>query len=203
MESNGKFITRNGTRVACSTGPIILGEPGTGSQHSFFQLIHQGTKLIPCDFVGCMLSHNPVANNLHHKMLMANYFAQTEALMKGKTEEEVRTELSKTNKLSPGAIDQIAPHKVFEGNRPTNSIIVKKMTPFSLGALISMYEMKIFTQGVLWNINSFDQWGVELGKALASVILPELKPSQNISSHDASTNSLIALFNSALAEAKL
>ncbi|KAJ9462839.1 Glucose-6-phosphate isomerase [Diplonema papillatum] len=201
MESNGKFITRDGQRVACSTGPIILGEPGTGSQHSFFQLIHQGTKLIPCDFIGCLTSHNPISNNQHHKMLMANFFAQTEALMKGKTEAQVREELKKKG-ASADEMDKIAPHKVFEGNRPTNSILVKKLSPWSLGALISMYEMKIFTQGVLWNINSFDQWGVELGKALASNILSELseKPGTKVNGHDASTNGLINLFNSVLQE---
>eukprot|EP01061_Rhynchopus_euleeides_P042505 TRINITY_DN7413_c1_g1_i1.p2 TRINITY_DN7413_c1_g1~~TRINITY_DN7413_c1_g1_i1.p2 ORF type:complete len:617 (+),score=316.96 TRINITY_DN7413_c1_g1_i1:45-1895(+) len=201
MESNGKFITRDGQRVKYQTGPIILGEPGTGSQHSFFQLIHQGSKLIPCDFVGCLLSHNPIAENKHHKMLMANFFAQPEALMKGKAEGEVRTELEGAG-MSPDAVNKIAPHKVFEGNRPTNSIVVKKLTPRSLGALISMYEMKIFAQGIVWNINSFDQWGVELGKALAKQILPELG-AEAVASHDASTNGLINLFNKTLAESKL
>eukprot|EP01064_Diplonema_japonicum_P028073 TRINITY_DN4239_c0_g1_i4.p1 TRINITY_DN4239_c0_g1~~TRINITY_DN4239_c0_g1_i4.p1 ORF type:complete len:638 (+),score=143.31 TRINITY_DN4239_c0_g1_i4:63-1916(+) len=197
MESNGKSVDRDGNPVGYNTGPIILGEPGTGSQHSFFQLIHQGTKLIPCDFVGCLESHNPLADNKHHKMLMANCFAQTEALMKGKTEQEVRSELV-AKKMPEDEIVKLLPHKVFQGNNPTNTILAKKLTPLSLGALISMYEMKIFTQGILWNINSFDQWGVELGKALAAAILPELQKGSSTSSHDGSTNGLINMLNSHL-----
>eukprot|EP00755_Sulcionema_specki_P019189 Sspe_Gene.68807::Locus_40567_Transcript_1_1_Confidence_1.000_Length_2038::g.68807::m.68807/K01810/GPI, pgi; glucose-6-phosphate isomerase len=197
MESNGKYIGRDGKRVQCSTGPVLLGEPGTGAQHSFFQLIHQGTKLTPCDFVGCIKSHNPIGGNLHHRMLMANFFAQTEALMTGRTAESVRKELE-ANNVPPARISQILPHKVFEGNRPTNTIMVKKLTPKSLGALVAMYEMKIFVQGVVWNINSFDQWGVELGKALAQVILPQLTKGGSVSDHDSSTNGLINLFNSAM-----
>ena len=194
MESNGKFMTRSGNKVKYQTGPIILGEPGTTSQHSFFQLIHQGTKLIPCDFLGCMQTHNNVADGLHHRMLMANYFAQTEALMKGKTEAEARAELA-NSELTSEAIDKIVPHKVFEGNHPTNSILVKKLTPKSLGALISMYEHKVFVQGVIWDINSFDQWGVELGKALAVNIQKELERGEEVTTHDQSTNGLINLFN--------
>ena len=198
MESNGKFVNRSGQRVGYQTGPIILGEPGTSSQHSFFQLIHQGTKLIPCDFVAALESHNPVSDNQHHKILMANFFAQTEALMQGKTEESVRAELAAAG-TAEADIAKIAPHKVFEGNRPTNTILVKKVTPRSLGALISMYEMKVFTQGIVWDINSFDQWGVELGKVLAKRILPELKKDgDDVMSHDGSTNGLINMLRAHL-----
>eukprot|EP01060_Flectonema_neradi_P024011 TRINITY_DN3248_c0_g1_i1.p1 TRINITY_DN3248_c0_g1~~TRINITY_DN3248_c0_g1_i1.p1 ORF type:complete len:616 (+),score=117.23 TRINITY_DN3248_c0_g1_i1:74-1921(+) len=197
MESNGKFVDREGKVVNCSTGPILLGEPGTGSQHSFFQLIHQGTKPIPCDFIGCLTSHNPISDGKHHKMLMANYFAQTEALMTGKSEQQVRAELEAAGTPAE-QVEKIAPHKVFAGNRPTSSILVKKLTPRSLGALISMYEMKIFTQGIIWNINSFDQWGVELGKALAKTIEAEIQSNAEVSTHDSSTNGLINLFNSHL-----
>lgn len=188
MESNGKYVDRNGERVEYETGPIIWGEPGTNGQHAFYQLIHQGTKLIPCDFIAPAISHNPIDN--HHKLLMSNFFAQTEALMNGKTAEEVEQELSKEGK-SREEIDKLLPYKVFEGNRPTNSILIKKVTPYTLGKLIAFYEHKIFVQGVIWNIFSFDQWGVELGKQLANKILPELESDSNITSHDSSTNGLI------------
>jgi glucose-6-phosphate isomerase len=189
MESNGKYVARDGEVVNYQTGPVIWGEPGTNGQHAFYQLIHQGTKLIPCDFIAPAISHNPLGE--HHTFLLSNFFAQTEALMNGKTEEEVRAEL--TGK-SEEEIAKIAPFKVFQGNRPTNSILVKEITPKSLGALIAMYEHKIFVQGVIWNIYSFDQWGVELGKQLAGKILPELRNDDEINSHDASTNGLINLF---------
>ncbi|AMR31418.1 glucose-6-phosphate isomerase [Mucilaginibacter sp. PAMC 26640] len=188
MESNGKHVDRNGKHVDYSTGPIIWGEPGTNGQHAFYQLIHQGTKLIPCDFIAPAQSHNPLGE--HHPMLLSNFFAQTEALMNGKTEEVVIEELQKAGK-SEEEITNIAPFKVFEGNRPTNSILLKKITPRSLGSLIAMYEHKIFTQGIIWNIYSFDQWGVELGKQLAGKILPELKDDKEVTSHDSSTNGLI------------
>ncbi|EMS32454.1 Glucose-6-phosphate isomerase [Mariniradius saccharolyticus AK6] len=188
MESNGKYISRTGEKVNYTTGPIIWGEPGTNGQHAFYQLIHQGTHLIPCDFIAPAISHNPVGD--HHVKLLSNFFAQTEALMNGKSLEEVKSEMAKAGK-STSEIDQIAPHRVFEGNRPTNSILIKQITPYTLGALIAMYEHKIFVQGVLWNIYSFDQWGVELGKVLANAILPELKDASPVSSHDASTNGLI------------
>jgi glucose-6-phosphate isomerase len=188
MESNGKHVDRNGKHVDYQTGPVIWGEPGTNGQHAFYQLIHQGTKLIPCDFIAPAQSHNPLGE--HHNMLLSNFFAQTEALMNGKTEEEVIAELKKAGK-SDEEIKKIAPFKVFEGNRPTNSILVKKITPHTLGSLIAMYEHKIFVQGIIWNIYSFDQWGVELGKQLAGKILPELKDNAEVSSHDSSTNGLI------------
>lgn len=189
MESNGKHVDRNGEEVSYQTGSVIWGEPGTNGQHAFYQLIHQGTKLIPCDFIAPAQSHNPLGE--HHKMLLSNFFAQTEALMNGKTEEDVVAELEGK---STEEIEKIAPFKVFEGNRPTNSIFVKKITPKVLGSLIAMYEHKIFTQGVIWNIFSFDQWGVELGKQLAGKILPELQGNEEISSHDSSTNGLINLY---------
>jgi glucose-6-phosphate isomerase len=188
MESNGKHVDRSGKEVDYQTGPVIWGEPGTNGQHAFYQLIHQGTKLIPCDFIAPAQSHNPLGE--HHNMLLSNFFAQTEALMNGKTEEVVIDELKKAGK-SDEEISKIAPFKVFEGNRPTNSILVKKITPYTLGSLIAMYEHKIFVQGIIWNIYSFDQWGVELGKQLAGKILPELKDDSKISSHDSSTNGLI------------
>jgi glucose-6-phosphate isomerase len=188
MESNGKHVDRNGKDVDYQTGPVIWGEPGTNGQHAFYQLIHQGTKLIPCDFIAPAQSHNPIGE--HHNMLLSNFFAQTEALMNGKTEEEVIAELKKAGKTDD-EINKIAPFKVFEGNRPTNSILVKKITPRTLGSLIAMYEHKIFVQGIIWNIYSFDQWGVELGKQLAGKILPELKDNAEVSSHDSSTNGLI------------
>jgi len=188
MESNGKYIDRNGNRVDYQTGPIIWGEPGTNGQHAFYQLIHQGTKLIPCDFIAPANSHNPIGN--HHQMLLSNFFAQTEALMNGKTEEEVVAEFVKAGK-SQEEIEKLKNYKVFEGNRPTNSILLKEITPRSLGSLIAIYEHKIFVQGIIWNIYSFDQWGVELGKQLASKILPELAGVEDVESHDSSTNGLI------------
>ncbi|EON76920.1 Glucose-6-phosphate isomerase [Lunatimonas lonarensis] len=191
MESNGKCIDRSGNRVDYTTGPVIWGEPGTNGQHAFYQLIHQGTQLVPCDFIAPAVSHNPVGD--HHIKLMSNFFAQTEALMNGKSLEEVKDEMIREGK-SPETIEKIAPHRVFEGNRPTNSILVKKINPSTLGALIALYEHKIFVQGVIWNIFSFDQWGVELGKVLAKSILPELESDEPISSHDASTNGLINAF---------
>jgi len=191
MESNGKSIDRNGEAVEYPTGPIIWGEPGTNGQHAFYQLIHQGTPMIPCDFIGTAQSHNPIGD--HHQKLMSNFFAQTEALLNGKTEEEAAGELEKTG-LSNEAISRLLPYKVFAGNRPTNSFLIKKITPFNLGQLIAFYEHKIFVQGLIWNIFSFDQWGVELGKQLAIKILPELKDDERISSHDSSTNSLINIF---------
>ncbi|WP_114749736.1 glucose-6-phosphate isomerase [Pleomorphovibrio marinus] len=191
MESNGKCVNRKGKRVKYSTGPVIWGEPGTNGQHAFYQLIHQGTQLVPCDFIAPAVSHNPVGD--HHLKLMSNFFAQTEALMNGKTLEEVKAEMEKEGK-SPEIIEKISPHRVFEGNRPTNSILVKKINPFTLGALIAMYEHKIFVQGAIWNIYSFDQWGVELGKVLAKSILSELESENEVTSHDASTNGLIGAF---------
>jgi len=191
MESNGKYVTRAGEKVNHSTGPIVWGEPGTNGQHAFYQLIHQGTRIIPCDFIAPVNSHNsPRDGRLHHTILLSNFLAQTEALMRGKDREQVVAELKKAGK-SQSEIERIAPHKEFTGNRPTNSIMVDQINPFTLGALIAMYEHKIFTQGVIWDINSYDQWGVELGKELAKAIEPELKNNSKISSHDASTNSLI------------
>ncbi|WP_286894834.1 MULTISPECIES: glucose-6-phosphate isomerase [Sphingobacterium] len=188
MESNGKYIDRNGQQVDYQTGPIIWGEPGTNGQHAFYQLIHQGTKLIPCDFIAPANSLNPIGN--HHQLLLSNFFAQTEALMNGKTEAEVVAEFKKAGKSDP-EIEALKAYKVFEGNRPTNSILFKKMTPRTLGRLIALYEHKIFVQGVIWNIYSFDQWGVELGKQLANQILPELSDANTVMSHDSSTNGLI------------
>lgn len=188
MESNGKYIDRNGNRVDYQTGPIIWGEPGTNGQHAFYQLIHQGTKLIPCDFIAPANSHNPIGN--HHQMLLSNFFAQTEALMNGKTEDEVVAEFVEAGK-SQDEIEKLKNYKVFEGNRPTNSILLKEISPRSLGSLIAIYEHKIFVQGIIWNIYSFDQWGVELGKQLASKILPELRGTEEVESHDSSTNGLI------------
>ncbi len=191
MESNGKYVDRNGNKVEHQTGPVIWGEPGTNGQHAFYQLIHQGTKLIPCDFLAPAISHNPLGD--HHNKLLANFFAQTEALMNGKSEEEVVRELQ-VQGLSEEDIRKLKTFKVFEGNRPTNSILFKKLTPRTLGSLIAMYEHKIFVQGVIWNIFSFDQWGVELGKQLAKKILPELEGDEVVSSHDPSTNGLINRF---------
>jgi len=195
MESNGKYITKDGSKVDFQTGPIIWGEPGTNGQHAFYQLIHQGTKLIPCDFLAPCKSQNDVTTTIggptdHHPILMSNYFAQTEALAFGKDAETVKAELAASGK-DEAAIAALLPHKVFEGNKPTNSFLFEKLTPRTLGSLIAMYEMKIFTQGAVWNINSFDQWGVELGKQLAKKILPELKAEGDVSSHDSSTNGLI------------
>ena len=188
MESNGKYIDRNGNDTRYQTGPVIWGEPGTNGQHAFYQLIHQGTILIPCDFIAPAISHNAIGD--HHVKLLSNFFAQTEALMTGKSEEEVKEELSKAGKTKE-EIKKLFPFKVFEGNRPTNSFLVKQITPETLGSLIALYEHKIFVQGVIWNIFSFDQWGVELGKQLAGKILPELESETGISSHDSSTNGLI------------
>jgi len=188
MESNGKYVDRHGNKVNYQTGPIIWGEPGTNGQHAFYQLIHQGTKLIPCDFIAPAISHNPTGD--HHPKLLSNFFAQTEALAFGKTREQVEDEFTAMGK-TPEEVAEIVPFKVFEGNRPTNSILVKKITPNILGKLIAMYEHKIFTQGIIWNIYSFDQWGVELGKQLAGKILPELKGPETVGSHDTSTNGLI------------
>ncbi|MFN3660099.1 MAG: glucose-6-phosphate isomerase, partial [Brevinematales bacterium] len=188
MESNGKSVDRDGEPVTYQTGPIIWGEPGTNGQHAFYQLIHQGTKLVPCDFIAPAQSHNPVGN--HHELLLSNFFAQTEALMNGKTKEEVIAEMKAAGK-SEEEIERLLPYRVFEGNKPTNSILVKKITPRTLGSLIAMYEHKIFVQGVIWNIFSYDQWGVELGKQLANKILPELRDNTLVTSHDASTNGLI------------
>jgi glucose-6-phosphate isomerase len=189
MESNGKSVTRDGQKIAdYQTGPVIWGEPGTNGQHAFYQLIHQGTKLIPCDFLAPVETHNPIGQ--HHPILLSNFFAQTEALMKGKTADEVRAEL-KGSPLTGAKLDALVEQKVFQGNKPTNSIMFQKLTPRTLGSLIAMYEHKIFTQGVIWNINSFDQWGVELGKQLAKAILPELDGMGKVTSHDPSTNGLI------------
>lgn len=191
MESNGKYVDRNGQVVKQQTGPIIWGEPGTNGQHAFYQLIHQGTKLIPCDFIAPAKSHNPLGD--HHSKLLSNFFAQTEALAFGKNREQVDAEFTAAGQ-DPSQLGYVAPFKVFTGNRPTNSILLKEISPFSLGALIAMYEHKIFVQGVIMNIYSFDQWGVELGKQLASRILPELVNNQEIDSHDVSTNGLINRF---------
>ncbi|MBP9678118.1 MAG: glucose-6-phosphate isomerase, partial [Aeromonas sp.] len=185
MESNGKYVDRNGKPVDYQTGPIIWGEPGTNGQHAFYQLIHQGTKLIPCDFLAPAISHNPIGD--HHPKLLANFFAQTEALAFGKSKEEVEAEFLAAGKTLEQVKD-LVPFKVFEGNRPTNSILFKSLTPKTLGALIAMYEHKIFVQGAIWNIFSFDQWGVELGKQLANKILPELDNNEAVTSHDCSTN---------------
>ncbi|GAD29632.1 glucose-6-phosphate isomerase [Photobacterium leiognathi lrivu.4.1] len=191
MESNGKYVDRGGNPVDYQTGPIIWGEPGTNGQHAFYQLIHQGTKLIPCDFIAPAISHNPLGD--HHPKLMANFFAQTEALAFGKSREQVEAEFIAAGK-SLEDVKDLVEFKVFEGNRPTNSILVKEITPYTLGAMIALYEHKIFTQGVIWNIFSFDQWGVELGKQLANQILPELNNAETIASHDSSTNGLINAF---------
>jgi glucose-6-phosphate isomerase len=188
MESDGKSVDRDGERVDYQTGPIVWGEPGTNGQHAFYQLIHQGTKLVPCDFLAPVESQNPIGE--HHAILLSNYFAQTEALMKGKTEAEVRAELA-AGKMPEEEIEKLAPHKVFEGNRPTNSILCQKITPLTLGSIIAMYEHKIFVQGIVWRIDSFDQWGVELGKHLAKAIQPELPDAEKVTSHDSSTNGLI------------
>ncbi|CAO3588241.1 unnamed protein product [Absidia cylindrospora] len=188
MESNGKYVSRSEGVVQTSTGPIIWGEPGTNAQHSFYQLIHQGTKMIPCDFMAPVNTHNPIAGGKQHDILLSNFFAQTEALMVGKTEEQVRAEMGSK------VVENIVPHKVFTGNRPTNSLMFQTLDPATLGSLIAMYEHKIFVQGVIWDINSFDQWGVELGKQLAKVIQPELAQPGPVSSHDASTNGLINFY---------
>ncbi|MCS1275841.1 glucose-6-phosphate isomerase [Escherichia coli] len=188
MESNGKYVDRNGNVVDYQTGPIIWGEPGTNGQHAFYQLIHQGTKMVPCDFIAPAITHNPLSD--HHQKLLSNFFAQTEALAFGKSREVVEQEYRDQGK-DPATLDYVVPFKVFEGNRPTNSFLLREITPFSLGALIALYEHKIFTQGVILNIFTFDQWGVELDKQLANRILPELKDGKEVSSHDSTTNGLI------------
>ena len=189
MESNGKSVDRDGEPIEdYDTGPIIWGEPGTNGQHAFYQLIHQGTRVIPCDFIAPAVSHNPIGE--HHPILLSNFFAQTEALMNGKSAAQVENELREEG-LSDERIAELVPFKVFDGNQPTNSILLKKITPYTLGMLIALYEHKIFVQGVIWNIYSFDQWGVELGKQLAKAILPELSREGKVSSHDSSSNGLI------------
>ncbi len=188
MESNGKSVTRVGKRVKVSTGPVLFGEPGTNGQHAFYQLIHQGTKLVPCDFLAAAESANPVSDQ--HEILLANCFAQTEALMRGKTADEARAELEASG-MSAADIKDLLPHKVFPGNRPTNTLLYRRLTPRTLGRLIALYEHKVFVQGIIWDINSYDQWGVELGKQLAKVILPEIKTASPAHGHDASTNGLI------------
>lgn len=193
MESNGKSVDRNGRRVSYNTGPVIWGEPGTNGQHAFYQLIHQGTRLIPCDFIAPAISHNPLGR--HHQMLLSNFFAQTEALMNGKTKEQAKEEMIKEGK-NEAEINRMLPYKVFEGNRPTNAFLLKEINPRNLGTLIAFYEHKIFVQGIIWNIYSFDQWGVELGKQLANVILPELENEAEVKSHDSSTNALINRYKS-------
>jgi len=193
MESNGKHVDHAGEAVDYATGPVIWGEPGTNGQHAFYQLLHQGTELVPADFIAPARSHNPVG--AHHKMLLANFLAQTEALMLGKTAAEVRRDLEAAG-MNGAALERLLPHKVFEGNRPTNSILFRSLTPYMLGALLAMYEHKIFTQGVIWSINSFDQWGVELGKQLAASILPQLVDAAAVQGHDASTNGLINYYKS-------
>ena len=188
MESNGKSVDRNGESLDYPSGPIIWGKPGTNGQHAFYQLIHQGTRLVPCDFIAPAISHNPVGD--HHTILLSNFFAQTEALMNGRSSEEVEAELIAAGK-SPEQVRNLLPYKVFEGNRPSNSILIRQLTPYSLGQLIALYEHKIFVQGFVWNIYSFDQWGVQLGKLLAAQILPELQDDSQINQHDSSTNGLI------------
>jgi glucose-6-phosphate isomerase len=188
MESNGKRVTRDGEVVDYQTGPIIWGEPGTNGQHAFYQLLHQGTKLVPSDFLAAIETHNPIGE--HHTLLLANFLAQTEALMMGKTEAEARKDLEAAG-LTGEALEALLPHKVFPGNRPTNSILYQKLDPRTLGKLVALYEHKIFVQGIIWNVNSYDQWGVELGKKLATAILPELRVSGDVASHDASTRGLI------------
>ena len=188
MESNGKGVQRDGTPVDYATGPVVWGEPGTNGQHAFYQLLHQGTRLVPCDFIAPVKSHRAVGD--HHTLLLSNFFAQTEALMKGKTAEEARADLAESG-ISEAAMANLVPHQVLPGNKPTTSILVPQITPRILGQLIALYEHKIFTQGIIWNINSFDQWGVELGKQLASAILSELKDEGEVTGHDSSTNGLI------------
>jgi glucose-6-phosphate isomerase len=191
MESNGKFVDRTGQPVQYETGPIIWGEPGTNGQHAFFQLIHQGTKLIPCDFLAAAISLNPIGD--HHEKLLANFFAQTQALMQGKTKQEARHELEETGK-SENEIAKLLPYKIFQGNKPSTSILYRKLSPRTLGKLLAMYEHKIFVQGIIWNIFSFDQWGVELGKQLAQNVLPQLKNNDKVKTFDSSTNNLINKF---------
>lgn len=192
MESNGKGVDRNGCQVDYATGPIVWGEPGTNGQHAFYQLIHQGTRLVPADFIASIESHNPIGD--HHEVLLSNFFAQTEALMKGKTAEEANRELIAAG-LSGENLNRLAPHKIFPGNRPTNSILLQRLTPHTLGALLALYEHKVFVQGIIWNVNSFDQWGVELGKQLARAILTELRGATPATHHDTSTNGLINYYH--------
>jgi len=195
MESNGKYVRRNGEEVDYQTGPVIWGEPGTNGQHAFYQLIHQGTRLIPADFIATCKNHNnPTGDGLHHRLLLANFLAQTEALMLGKSTSEAQAELESAN-MPAEQIKKILPHKVFKGNRPTNSILLSELNPFTLGQLIAAYEHKIFVQGIIWDINSYDQWGVELGKQLAKKIEPEIQKGNTTSAHDASTNALINFIN--------
>mmetsp|Transcript_45056 Transcript_45056/g.75829 ORF Transcript_45056/g.75829 Transcript_45056/m.75829 type:complete len:536 (-) Transcript_45056:595-2202(-) len=194
MESNGKSCSRDGEVVEYTTGPILWGEPGTNGQHAFYQLIHQGTKLIPSDFLMPLETHNPLRDGIHHKILYSNFVAQTQALMQGKSSDVVKAELQQAGK-SEADVEKLTPQKIFLGNRPTNSIVLNKVTPATLGALIALYEHKLFVQGIVWNINSYDQWGVELGKALANKILPELKKGNTTAEHDGSTNALINFFN--------
>jgi glucose-6-phosphate isomerase len=191
MESNGKSIDRNGNRVDYATGPVIWGEPGTNGQHAFYQLLHQGTGFIPCDFIAAAKPKHVLGD--HHEKLMSNFFAQTEALMNGKSKESAELELIHAG-VSPENIKKLVPFKVFEGNKPSNSILMDELTPYNLGRLIALYEHKIFVQGIIWNIFSFDQWGVELGKQLANQILPELNSENNFSNHDSSTNGLISFY---------
>ncbi|MCC6217384.1 MAG: glucose-6-phosphate isomerase [Polyangiaceae bacterium] len=192
MESNGKGVTRSGEPISdYMTGPVVWGEPGTNGQHAFYQLIHQGTRLVPCDFLAPVVSHNPLGD--HHRILLANFFAQTEALMRGKTPDEVRAELGRAG-LPAQRIEALVPHRTFSGNRPTSSFLFDRLDPRTLGLLVALYEHKIFVQGVVWDVNSYDQWGVELGKQLANAILPELEGDTPVTTHDASTNGLIAHF---------
>ncbi|MBV5309251.1 MAG: glucose-6-phosphate isomerase, partial [Chromatium okenii] len=191
MESNGKGVTRDGVAVEYSTGPVVWGEPGTDGQHAFYQLIHQGTQLIPADFIGAVHSHNELGD--HHPKFMANFFAQTEALMRGRTQAEALAELRASGITEEEAL-ALAPHRTFPGNRPTNSILMERLTPRTLGALIALYEHRIFTQGIIWGVNSFDQWGVELGKQLASVILDEIQSGKITANHDPSTSALLDYF---------
>ena len=188
MESNGKRVDRDGRPVDYATGPVIWGEPGTNGQHAFFQLLHQGTQMVPADFLMPLESHNPLGE--HHRLLLSNFLAQTEALMRGKTAEEARDELVRAG-VNGAQLEKVLPHKVFPGNRPTTSILFRKLTPRTLGALVAMYEHRIFVQGIVWRVNSFDQWGVELGKQLAKAILPELSGQGPVTGHDASTAGLI------------
>ena len=188
MESNGKQTTRDGAPVSTSTGPIIWGQPGTNGQHAFYQLIHQGTKRIPCDFLAAAVGHNPLGD--HHERLLANFFAQTEALMRGRTAEETRAEIEAEG-VTGARLELLTAAKTFEGNRPTNSLLYRQLTPRTLGSLIALYEHKIFTQGIIWGVNSFDQMGVELGKQLAKALLPQLKGPRVVRGHDSSTNGLI------------
>ena len=192
MESNGKSTDRNGNRIHYDSGPVLWGEPGTNGQHAFYQLIHQGTEVVPCDFIGFCRTRNPLGD--HHQKLMANFFAQPEALLKGKDAETIREELSKKG-LSEKETESLLPHKIFEGDKPSSSFLLDELNPFTLGALIAAYEHKIFIQGVVWNIFSYDQWGVELGKELANKILPELEGNSPDVQHDSSTTMLIKFFN--------